>query len=144
MSKKSTISTIIITLMLLCACGKKESPEDIYVNSINTFYERVETTSTSMNGIDTTDPECVNQMLGYLDDMNDHFAYLKSIEIPEEYSDTSSNITNAYSYMNQAVNLYHQGLEGDIKDADLINTAKSYYDNAMNCINSLGVTLSQK
>lgn len=145
MKKCLFLSFLLILTLNFAACGShQEDGLTIYTNEMKSFYENVETTSASMNDIDINNPESKTIMLSYLDDMNSYFSDLKSIEIPEEYSKTSSNVTNAYSYMNQANNLYHQALETDPADTDLLYTAKSYYDSAMECVQNIGQILAEE
>lgn len=139
------IIILILIIALLTACGQKQEVNneqiDNYKITLQTFYDNVQVTSNSMNSIDTTSPEYKNQMLSYLDDMYSHFNVLKETTIPEEYSSISPYITNGYSYMNQAVLLFHEAYEMEYPDASLLENAKAGYDEAFGCINSLGEAL---
>lgn len=140
---------IISLTIILTACGNKKDNKNNeqmvseYINGLQTFYDNVETTTISMNNIDTNSENYKAEMLSYLDDMNGYFKSLSEIEMPEEFKDNSSDITNAYSYMNQSVILYHEALEEDSINVDDVIEAKSYYDKAFEYIQSLGKKINQ-
>lgn len=140
------ISIFIMQCAVMVSCGKENTEENVellnFKAGIETFYENVETTSTSMNGIDVADPAHVDLMLSYLDDMNSYFLELKELTIPEEYSNTSSYITNGYSYMNQANQLYHEGLTMEYPDETILSNAQFAYETAMGMIKELGNAIS--
>lgn len=140
MIKRTYLLGILSTVVLLTACGKNNNEE--YISQMQNFYDSVQETSASMNEIDTSNPEHSQLMIDYLDTMNQHFQMLSDIEIPEEYERTKPYVTNAGSYMNQAVTIYNQVLTSDVPDLQMLETAKVDYETAMNCIKSIGDILS--
>lgn len=140
---KKSVSGILLYCIITIAfigCGK-EDPIEIYRQQMNTFYEQVNQTSASINSINVSSNTATNDMLGLLDDMNDHFRYLAAISVPEEYADAAELSETAAAYMNEAVTMYHQAFEGEVYDETLVENAKQRYESAMIYLEYIGKIL---
>lgn len=147
MIKKKTIKSKYIFLictflfcLLLSACGSKREKE-IYEEEMSNFYNQVIETSDAIDNIDTSSEDAISDLLIYLNQMNQIFSSLTSISVPDEYATNLELSQRAAENMQQAVDLYNQAFSADSFDAELANTAKEYYDDAMNYASYIGKTM---
>ncbi len=123
---------ICISAAGLCGCGKKADPElEAYKESMSQFYDRLSYYDSSINGIDPESEGAKNELLGYLDQMNESYKTMAAAPIPEEFSGISDIALEAADYMEQANEFYHQAYDGEF-DEDSESLASQYYERANN------------
>lgn len=120
---------VFLCCLLLTGCGEDELLDEYQAN-METFFEHVAEFNDNMNEIDVTKENYVDQMLGYLDALDEEIAWMAELEVPEQFSAAESLADEATENMTQAVSLYHMAYEGEEYDENMQQAAKEYYDRA--------------
>ena len=124
------ICTAILSVSVLAGCGKKTSSElDAYKESMTEFYDKLTYYNGAINGIDPESESAKDQLLLFLDDMNDSYRKMADTEIPEEFSGISDIAVEAADYMQMANECYHMAYDGAF-DEDEEMLAAQYYQRA--------------
>ena len=136
--KKSLFKgTALFGALFICAvsftgCGKKADPAlEEYKESMTQFYDRLSYYDSSINAIDPESEGAKNELLDYLDQMNESYKTMAAVDIPEEFSGISDIAKEAADYMEQANEFYHQAYDGEF-DEDSESLASQYYERANN------------
>ncbi len=135
-SNKKRISTIF-GCTLLCAslccvsgCGKQaDSGLEEYKASMTEFYDKLSYYDKSINGIDPDSENAKNQLLAYLDEMNESYKTMAELTIPEQFDSISEIAVEAADYMQMADEFYHLAYDGNF-DEDNEQLAAQYYQRA--------------
>ena len=123
------ICLIVACIFLLTGCGEDESLNE-YKENMETFFNNVAQINDNMNSIDISGEGYVEEMLGYLDSLNDEVSWMAELEVPEEFESVESLADDASENMSQAVSFYHMAYEAEEFDADMEDAAHQYYDRA--------------
>ncbi len=132
MKKKLTvfISSILLTIGI-SACGSKPTNDySEYINSMDNFFQGVETLNEEMNALDPDDPNAVNDLFMYLQDVEEQFRYFSEIEVPEEYQVTESLADEAYDYMKEANKYFAQSFSDNSFIEYTLEAAMECYNRA--------------
>lgn len=124
----------ILCFSLLCGlwlagCGEDETLT-AYQEDMNTFFEHVADCNDGMNAIDASDEDAAEQLLSYLDQLEDEIAWMAELETPDQFSAADSLADEADENMKQAVALYHRAYEAEVFDEAAAQAAREYYDRA--------------
>ena len=124
----------ILCAALLCGiwmtgCGEDEALT-AYQEDMNTFFEHVANYNDGMNAIDASAEDATEQLLSYLDRLEDEITWMSELETPEQFSAVDSLADEAAENMKQAVALYHSAYEADVFDEAIAQAAREYYDRA--------------
>ena len=125
--------TVISCLLLFSfsGCGAKESSEIAqFTADMNTFYESIAEKNEQINALDPDDEASVDTLLSILDSLAEDFATLDAIEVPNEYYAVDQFASEGRTYMDEAVKLYHQALEGDENYQNILVAARENYKRA--------------
>lgn len=129
LKKTKGICLGLFCFLLLAGCGKDEVLDE-YQTNMETFFEHVAELNDNMNDIDVSKQDYVEQLLGYLDDLDTEITWMAELEVPEQFSAVESLADEAAENMTQAVSLYHLAYEGEQYDENMQQAAKEYYDRA--------------
>jgi predicted RNase H-like HicB family nuclease len=124
-----TAGAAFLCAALLSACGTDEALIE-YQDNMTTFFEEVSACNDGMNSIDASSDDAAEQLLMYLDQLNDEVAWMAELEVPEQFSAADSLADEASENMQQAVELYHQVYENGEYDEAIAEAAGEYYDRA--------------
>ncbi|MGN0431724.1 MAG: hypothetical protein ACI4EQ_05140 [Lachnospiraceae bacterium] len=130
MKKKIILFLSAFTMaVLLSGCG--EDPEIAkFENDIQAFCDEVTAIDANINNIDADSENATDELLGYLDQLEQSFKVLSQLSIPEEYAYLEELTADASSYMTTAVSSYHDAFEGDSYDAATAEYARENYERA--------------
>lgn len=128
-NKTKTVCAGLLCGLLLTACGNDEALT-AYQEDMTTFFEHIAGYNDSMNSIDASSEDAAEQLLGYLDQLQDEIAWMAELEVPEQFSAVDSLADEADENMKQAVELYHQAYGGESYDEAVAEAAREYYDRA--------------
>ena len=123
------ISLILTVILALSGCGKETTELDTYKSNMETFFTTISTLNNNINSIDATSENANEQLLGYLDEMNEAFQTMASYEIPEEFSSIESLASESAEYMEKAVSTYHLAYDDEYDEAS-DQLAEQYYQRA--------------
>ena len=130
MYKKFKILCITyLSALFLIGCGKDEALEEYQAN-METFFNDIAEINDNMNAIDVTGEGYIDELLGYLDTLDEKVAWMAELEVPEEFSAVDSLADQASENMSQAVSYYHLAYEGEEYNVDMESAASEYYDRA--------------
>ncbi|MCR5397940.1 MAG: hypothetical protein K6E68_00230 [Lachnospiraceae bacterium] len=139
---KIIIPIFLISLMVCAGCGKKNSKElDAYYDSMNRFATGMAKIAADLEAVDTSVPGASNEVLGYLDKINEQLATLAEIEVPDEFASNEELADEAYEYMQQAVSLFHQYYEDPDCERAVFEVATENYSRAMKRVNYISYIL---
>ncbi len=113
---------------VVSGCGKNVELEN-YKANMNQFFENIKIFDASINAIDPNSETAVSDLLGLLDSMNNSFAQMASLDVPEGFPGVEELADEASEYMAEAVNYYHQAYEGEY-NANLEDVARQNYERA--------------
>lgn len=115
--------------MLLTGCG--EDPEVAkFESDIQYFCDEVTAIDANINNISADEDGAVEELLTYLDQLEETFKVLSQISVPDEYAYLEKLTTEASSYMSTAVTAYHDAFEGESYDASVAEYARENYSRA--------------
>lgn len=129
MKKQLTLLTAgILSAMLFSGCGQDPALTR-FMSEIEDFCTNISGIDTSINNIDVQDDNCVTQLLGYLDNLDEEFQEFAELDFPEEFDYLESVADEAGAYMSEAVESYHKVYSGSY-DATTAEYAKENYSRA--------------
>ncbi|MBE5825423.1 MAG: hypothetical protein E7307_02185 [Butyrivibrio sp.] len=132
LKKYCKIVIIAIGLTVLTACGKKSDPElENYREKMEEFYSSLSYYDQAINALDPEADGSKEELLKMLDQMNESYKDMASLEVPEEFSGISDLPGEAADYMQKADDFYHMAYDGDF-DEDNEALASQYYERANN------------
>ena len=129
-ASKNIIFVAFLCALILVGCGKQNSGElDTYKNQMNDFYDKLSYYDRSINAIDPDSETAKDELLGYLDEMNETYAAMAAYDIPDEFNSISDIAVEAAEYMQKADEYYHLAY-GEVFDANSESLAGQYYERA--------------
>ncbi len=99
--------TTLLCALVLVGCGGN-SELNKFKKEIDTFCVNISELDASINSIDTETGTSSQELLEYLDNLDDEFKILAEIDFPEEFDYLEHLSDEASSYMNEAVASYHE------------------------------------
>lgn len=125
---------MVLCVVLLCGlwmtgCGEDEALTT-YQEDMNTFFENIAEINDGMNSIDASADDATQQLLSYLDQLQEDVAWMAELETPEQFSAVDSLADEADENMQQAVALYHEAYGSENYDEAIAEAASEYYDRA--------------
>ena len=126
------LSIVMCSLCVLTGCGKKADPAlEAYKEQMTQFYDKLSYYDSSINAIDPDSETAKEELLDYLDQMNESYREMANTEIPDEFSGISDIASEAADYMQKASEFYHQAYDNGF-DPDSEELASQYYERANN------------
>ncbi len=123
-------------------CGKTDDSLEQYKAEMEAFIETVNTLTDSIENIDTTSDTRMEEMLGYLDEMDAAFAAMGDLEVPEQFANIEELADEASTNLSKSVSLYHQAFDNEEDyDPQLVNAALEYYKRAFKRLDYIGTIL---
>ncbi len=119
----------VFILLFFGGCGTDEELEQ-YKSDMETFYAELSGYDNRINSIDVSSETAVPELLAALDGMKEHFSWMASLKVPEEFAVVEDLALQADEYMADAVSLYHQAYESEPFDGTAAQTAHVYYERA--------------
>ena len=131
---KTVNKLLVLCVILLCGlwmtgCGEDETLT-AYQEDMNTFFERIAQINDGMNSIDASADDAAQQLLSYLDQLQEEVAWMAELETPDQFSAVDSLADEADENMQQAVALYHEAYGSEEYDEPIAEAAGEYYDRA--------------
>jgi len=120
---------LLLGTLFLTGCGEDESL-DAYQADMETFFEDMAEYDENMNAIDVSQDGYVEQLLGYLDALDEEVAWMAELEVPDRFSAADSLADEASENMAEAVSYFHMAYEGEEFDPNLEQAAREYYERA--------------
>lgn len=142
MKKAILLSVLFLFTAMLTGCGKTDDALDEYKAAMTEFTSHIEELVTSIDSIDLESETRTQEMLGYLDEMNDAFAEMSELTVPEQFANIDELADDASVNLSQAVSLYHEAFDHeDDYDPQLVDAALEYYNRAFKRLDYIGTIL---
>lgn len=130
-SKLYVILSALVLTLTVTGCGVVEDPETAkFESDIQAFCDEVAAIDANINNIDATSEHADEELLEYLDQLDQSFKVLAEMPIPEEYAYLEELTDEASAYMSTAVESYHEAFAGDTYDANIADYAYQNYERA--------------
>lgn len=127
--KTLLLLTVITVLLLLTACG--EDPElTQFHKSIDDFCIRISEIDTSINSIDASSDNAVDELLDCLDDLDLVFQNFGELDFPEEFDYLEDTAKEASEYMTIAVENFHDAYSNGSYNEYTAEYAQGNYNRA--------------
>lgn len=122
--------SLFMLLTIMTGCGMKEdSALSAYKTSMSEFYDKLAEYDSSINGINPDSDSAKEELLGYLDEMNESYKAMGDLKIPNEFSGIADIASEAKDYMQMANECYHKAYDGEF-DEESLSLADQYYQRA--------------
>lgn len=122
------LSAMILALSLT-GCG--EDPKlTKFKNDIDSFCEEIAAIDTNINNIDADSETAREELLDYLDQLDQSFKVLANITVPEEFSYMEELADEASAYMTTAVESYHEAFSNNSYNEYTADYARKNYERA--------------
>lgn len=144
MKKNKFLFHIIIAALLisLTGCGKTDKELEAYKSEMEAFSQRIAQIVDSISMIDVNSDSRAEELLGYLDELNEEFANMGNLEVPEQFTNVEELADDASANLNKSVSLYHQAFDNsEIPDESILDAALEYYNRAFKRIEYIGTIL---
>ena len=129
--KKRIITLVLATCFAIGITGCGENKDlTKYKSEMDEFFADVELIHNKMNTIDKDSETALDELFDCLDDLDNEFKAMASIEVPEEFSSIESLADEASENMTLAVEKYHEAYSNDSYNEYTAATADEYYARA--------------
>lgn len=123
-----TLSALLLAVSLT-GCG--EDPKlTKFKNDIEAFCNDIATIDANMNSIDAASESAPDELLDYLDQLEQSFKVLAEISAPEEYAYIEDLADEASAYMTTAVSSYHEAFGDNSYNEYTAEYARENYERA--------------
>lgn len=124
---------LLLSAALFCfaltGCGEDPAMSK-FQQDIDSFCSRVAEIDAGINSIDAQSETARDELLDYLDQLDQAFKVLSEVSIPEKYSYMEQLTSEASSYMTTAVEAYHEAFGGDSYNENTADYARENYERA--------------
>ena len=128
-NKILAITAGLLTAMALTACGK--DPElTQFREEIDAFCTEISDIDTSINNVDAESDNAADELLGYLDQLDQDFHDFAALDFPTEFDYLESMADEASEYMTTAVQSYHDAFSNGGYNQLTADYAKENYARA--------------
>ena len=128
-NKILAITAGLLTAMALTACGK--DPElTQFREEIDAFCTEISNIDTSINNVDAESDNAADELLGYLDQLDQDFQDFAALDFPTEFDYLESMADEASEYMTTAVQSYHDAFSNGGYNKLTADYAKENYARA--------------
>lgn len=128
-NKILAITAGLLTAMALTACGK--DPElTQFREEIDAFCTEISDIDTSINNVDAESDNAADEILGYLDQLDQDFQDFAALDFPTEFDYLESMADEASEYMTTAVQSYHDAFSNGGYNQLTADYAKENYARA--------------
>lgn len=128
-TKKLLLLSVAFFCFLLTGCGE-DPVMSKFQQDIDSFCSQVAEIDAGINSIDAQSETARNELLDYLDQLEQAFKVLSQISVPEEYSYMEQLTSEASSYMTTAVAAYHEAFADNSYNEYTAEYARENYERA--------------
>lgn len=116
----------------MTGCGKNETADELssYQASMTTFCDNISYINDQINALDGTGESDVETLLKNLDTLDDQFAQMAELSVPEEFAAIDNLADEASENMTMAVSYYHEAYDSDTFNSNYADAAYEYYTRA--------------
>ncbi|RKJ45607.1 hypothetical protein D7X98_06885 [bacterium 1XD8-76] len=120
-----------MTALLLTGCGSEAADElGTYQASMDTFCENISYLNDQINALDGTGESDVETLLGHLDTLDEQFAQMAELTVPDKFATIDNLADEASENMSMAVSYYHEAYDSGTYNPTYGDAAYEYYTRA--------------
>ncbi len=129
--KKRFLLLFAVLVIAISATGCGEDPKLAkFRNDMDSFCQDISEIDTNINNIDASSESARDELLGYLDQLDQSFKVLADMSVPEEFSYIEELADEASSYMTTAVASYHEAYSNNSYNEYTAEYARENYERA--------------
>lgn len=129
--KKRFLLLFAVLVIAISATGCGEDPKlEKFRNDMDSFCQDISEIDTNINNIDASSESARDELLGYLDQLDQSFKVLADMSVPEEFSYIEELADEASSYMTTAVASYHEAYSNNSYNEYTAEYARENYERA--------------
>lgn len=128
-TKIAALTLGLVAMLSFTACGSDPESEK-FKTEIDDFCTSISEIDTSINNLDAESENAINELLGYLDELDAEFQDFAELDFPEEYDYLESLADEASDYMTEAVTNYHAAYSDNSYNEYTAEYAKENYSRA--------------
>ena len=127
-----TAVLMLSTSVFATGCGDNEAAAEleIYKSNLTTFFENIQYLDSELNALDPNSESSREELLGYLDQLNEQFAALAALDVPEQFENVKDLAAGASENMNHAVEYYKEAYAEEAFNENYAVAANEYYSRA--------------
>lgn len=122
--------TVLSFCLWLTGCGKEDPEINQFIKDINTFCSEVAAIDAGINQIDAQSESAKDELLTYLDQLDQTFQSFAALPVPADYSYMEELADEASSYMTTAVSAYHEAFGENSYNEYTADYARENYERA--------------
>lgn len=111
-------------------CGEKNPEVNKFIDAIDSFCSEVAAIDAGINQIDAQSESAKDELLLYLDQLDQTFQSFAAIPVPADYSYMEELADEASSYMTTAVSAYHEAFGESSYNEYTAEYARQNYERA--------------
>lgn len=115
----------LLAAVMLTACGQDTAMKE-FKDAIDVFCTSISEIDTSINNIDAQSENVTDELLGYLDDLDQEFQEFAELDFPEPFDYLEEIADEASSYMTEAVRSYHEAYENGYNESTAEYARENY------------------
>ena len=128
-TKIIALSLGLLTALSLTACGS--DPELAkFKTEMDDFCTTISEIDTSINNLNAESETAINELLGYLDELDVEFQEFSEVDFPEKFDYLESLADEASDYMTEAVKSYHDSYSNNSYNEYTAEYARENYARA--------------
>lgn len=126
------ILTILLITPALTGCGKNDTTDELssYQASMTTFCDNISYINDQINSLDGTGESDVETLLKNLDTLDEQFAQMADLTVPDEFASIDNLADEASENMTMAVSYYHEAYDSGTFNQNYADAAYEYYTRA--------------
>lgn len=142
MKKLARAFILSICVLTLAGCSKKDEQLENYKSEMQAFTERVTEIVTAIDNIDVSSDTRREELLGYLDELDEEFTNMGNLEVPQQFASVEELADDASANLSKSVALYHQAFDNvENYDSQFVEAALEYWNRAFKRIEYIGILL---
>lgn len=144
MNKKHLlVLSTALSISYLMACGSGNKQNDYYEKEVRNLYEDIITVDSCMNNIDFNNDYYIDEFFDSLDKLEEAISDFSLVDAPSQYDNCEILAKKSLEFLNLSENDFHKALDNEY-DSIAFNNAKNNYNEAIKCINYIGMVLEGK
>ena len=126
------ILSVLMTVFTATGCGKNNTTDELssYQASMSTFCDNISYINDQINALDGTGESDVETLLKNLDMLDEQFAQMAELTVPDEFATIDNLADEASENMTMAVSYYHEAYDSDTFNENYADAAYEYYTRA--------------
>lgn len=126
------ILPILLAVLAVTGCGNSKATDALnsYQASMTTFCDNISYINDQINSLDGTGESDVETLLKNLDTLDDQFAQMAELTVPDEFATIENLADEASENMTMAVSYYHEAYDSGTFNPNYADAAYEYYTRA--------------